>query len=180
MSKPYIHSLSSVKQWGGTPEDYLPIHNWFDATKAIIADNRHRALRHHSEGIFLCESIFGVVITNSDSRKVSVRDIGERHILEDFGGRFIPTAQDYLQQIEFQDWMSNGKGEPASSAKLVTKSDDGFGLPTRSSDNISAFHLDGSSLSNPYPLADVLPTFSDPSRYERIDGLKITSFDRTD
>ncbi len=118
MSKPYIHAQSSARKFGGVPEDYIAIHNWFDETKAIIADNRHRALRHHSEGIFLCERIFGVVIKNSAGRMVSVRDVGEQHVLEDFGHRFIPSAQDYLQEIQFQDWMNNGKGNPPSFAKL--------------------------------------------------------------
>jgi hypothetical protein len=118
MSKPYIHAISSAKKFGGNLEDYLPIHNWFDETKAVISDNRHRALRHHAEGIFLCERIFGVVITNSEGRKVSVRDVGEQHVLEDFGGKFIPTAQDYIEQMSFADWMNNGKGHPPSYAKI--------------------------------------------------------------
>lgn len=116
MSKPYVHAQSSARQFGGIPEDYLAIHNWFDATKAILPDVRHRALRHHAEGIFLCEAIFGVTLTNTDGRKVSVRDVGEQHVLEDFGGRFIPTAQDYLQHLALQDWMDNGKGEAPPSA----------------------------------------------------------------
>ena len=49
----YHHALSSVKKWGGTAEDYLPLHSWFDESKAITADFRHRALRHHAEGIFM-------------------------------------------------------------------------------------------------------------------------------
>ncbi len=118
MSKPYIHSVSSAKQHGGKPEDYLDIHNWFDETKAIVADPRHRALRHHAEGIFLCERIFGVTRVNSEGRTYSVRDIGEQHVLEDFAGRFIPTAQDYLQELSIQDWMINGKGAPPSYAQI--------------------------------------------------------------
>lgn len=114
MSKPYIHAQSSAQRYGGKPEDYLAIHNWFDETKAIMADSRHRALRHHSEGIFLCERIFGVTLTNSDGHVVSVRDIGEQHVLEDFGNRFIPSAQDYLQWMPIQDWMINGRGTPPS------------------------------------------------------------------
>jgi hypothetical protein len=117
MSKPFIHAQSSAKRFGGKPEDYLEIHNWFDETKSLIADNRHRALRHHSEGIFLCERIFGVTFVNSAGRTVSTRDIGEQHVLEDFGGKFIPSAQDYLQEIEYQDWMA-GKGHPPSYEKL--------------------------------------------------------------
>lgn len=122
MSKPYLHAESAARRWGGVPEDYLEIENWFDATKAMISDNRHRALRHHSEGIFLCEQVFGTYITNSDNRKVQVRDIGEQHVLEDFGGRFIPTAQDYFENMEYQPWMSNGKGSfPPSHAKIAER-----------------------------------------------------------
>ena len=73
MAHPYHHALSSVKKWGGQAEDYLPIHNWFDASKAFLADFRHRALRHHAEGIFWVEEVFGVTITNSDGKAVPVR-----------------------------------------------------------------------------------------------------------
>jgi uncharacterized protein DUF6915/uncharacterized protein DUF6878 len=47
----YHHALSSIKKWGGSAEDFLPLHQWFDESKAITADFRHRALRHHAEGI---------------------------------------------------------------------------------------------------------------------------------
>jgi|SRR5690606_16160241 len=103
MATPYHHSLSTVKKWGGKVEDYLPIHNWFDETKAHFADFRHRALRHHSEGIFLMESIFGVTITNSDGRVIPTRVIGEQHVKEDCG--FIPTAADWLRKIKPEAWM---------------------------------------------------------------------------
>jgi hypothetical protein len=33
----YHHALSSVKKWGGTAEDYLPLHQWFDESKAVTA-----------------------------------------------------------------------------------------------------------------------------------------------
>ena len=49
MAHPYHHSRSSVKQWGGTVEDYQRIHDWFDESKMIIADFRHRALRHQRD-----------------------------------------------------------------------------------------------------------------------------------
>ena len=49
----YHHALSSAKKWGGIADDYLPLHQWFDKSKAITADFRHRALRHHAEGIFM-------------------------------------------------------------------------------------------------------------------------------
>ena len=122
MSKPYIHSVSSARRFGGIPEDYIDIHNLMDSSKGAIADNRHRVLTHTSWFLSeILEKIFGVTIVNSDGRKVSVRDVGEQHILEDFGGRFIPTAQDYIETMAFEDWMQNGKGVPPSSAKLEEK-----------------------------------------------------------
>lgn len=119
MSKPWIHSLSSAKRFGGEPTDYIEIHNLMDSSKATIADSRHRALTHNSWFIgTILEKIFGVTFRNSAGRDVSVRDIGEQHVLEDFGGRYIPSAQDYLQEIEFSEWMLRGKGTPPSFAKL--------------------------------------------------------------
>lgn len=123
MSKPYIHALSSQRRWGGEPEDYLPIHNLMDKSKGTIADSRHRALTHNAWFISeILELVFGVVIENSAGRKVSTRDIGEQHVLEDFANRFIPSAQDYLEEIPMKEWMIAGKGEAPPSVKHVEKS----------------------------------------------------------
>jgi len=103
MSHPLHHSISSQRKHGGIIEDYLPIHNWFDETKAHYPDMRHRALRHHSEGIFWCEEKFGVYIINSDGKKVPVRTIAEQHVMEDIGK--IPTIKDYLDCMTPQGWM---------------------------------------------------------------------------
>lgn len=100
---PYYHALSSVKKWGGVPSDYQPIHDWFDASKAFLGDIRHRALRHHAQGIFECERAFGTVITNHEGKYVPVKAIGEQHVLEDIGR--IPTLQDWLECIKVEPWM---------------------------------------------------------------------------
>lgn len=124
MSKPYIHAKNSVRKFGGKPEDYLPIHNLMDSSKGSIGDNRHRCLTHNSWFVGAdgpLERIFGVVIKNSDGKEVSVRDIGEQHILEDFGMRFIPTPQDYLQEMEIKGWMNNSKESVPSSFKKIEK-----------------------------------------------------------
>lgn len=114
--KPYVHAVSSAKKFGGVPEDYLAIHNLMDSSKGVIADSRHRALTHTAWFLsVILERIFGVVIQNSKGRKVSVRDIGEQHILEDFGNRFIPSAQDYLEGMEMKTWMISGRGEVPTS-----------------------------------------------------------------
>ena len=118
MAKPYIHAQSSARKFGGIPEDYIEIHNLLDSSKSVVADNRHRALTHNSWFLFILEKIFGITITNKDGNKVSVREIGEQHILEDFGGKFIPTPQDYISEMQFKDWMQNGNGYPPSYEKL--------------------------------------------------------------
>jgi hypothetical protein len=103
MAHPLKHAQSSVRKFGGKPDDYLPIHNWFDESKVFLPDFRHRALRHHAEGIFLAEKLFGIAIVNSEGNKVPVRYLGEQHVREDLGR--IPTAQDWLSQIRPQRWM---------------------------------------------------------------------------
>lgn len=115
--KPYTHAKSSAAKWGGVPEDYLPIHQLMDSSKAALPDHRHRALTHNSwfVGVVL-EQVFGVNLTNSEGHKVSVREIGEQHCLEDFGG-IIPTAQDYLMAMDYQKWMG-GKGLPPSQDRI--------------------------------------------------------------
>lgn len=103
MTHPYFHAKSSARLFGGKPEDFLAIHHWFDATKESFCDFRHRALRHHAEGIFECERIFGTTITNADGNSVPVRYIGEQHVMEDCGR--IPSVADWLSTIQPEPWM---------------------------------------------------------------------------
>ncbi|HZQ21926.1 MAG TPA: hypothetical protein VFA89_03935 [Terriglobales bacterium] len=115
MAHPLRHAENSAQKFGGKAEDYLPIHNWFDESKAFFPDFRHRALRHHAEGIFLAEKVFGVAIVNSDGKQVPVRYLGEQHVREDLGR--IPTAQDWLLQIRAQRWMYGQALEKEESTK---------------------------------------------------------------
>jgi hypothetical protein len=107
MSHPFHHAETSLRIWGGRLEDYLPIHDWLDSTKETFADFRHRALRHHSQGIFEAERVFGHTLTTSEGRKVPVRYVCEQHIKEDCGG-FIPTVADWLRNLKSEPWMSRG------------------------------------------------------------------------
>ena len=91
----FYHCHSSVAKWGGKPEDYQAIHDFIDSSKAAMPDVRHRAVYHHALGIFLVEKIFGPAIVNSSGRGVPVREVAERHIIEDLG--FIPTVEDWLK-----------------------------------------------------------------------------------
>jgi len=113
---PLDHSKITAVRWGGKAEDYVKIHSWFDESKAHFGDIRHRALRHHAEGIFMLERIFGVSITNSAGKEVPVRYIGEQHVRDDLG--FIPTIADWFSNIKLQGWMQRG---PFARTNMVVK-----------------------------------------------------------
>lgn len=107
MATPYHHAVSSAKKHGGTWEQYIHIHNWFDETKAWVGDIRHRAFRHHSEGIFECEQKFGIIqeiiLTDGTFKNVPTRVIAEQHVQEDCG--FIPSAKQYFDNFKPVKWM---------------------------------------------------------------------------
>ena len=105
MAHPLHHALSSAQKFGGQASDYQAIHDWFDATKELVPDFRHRALRHHTHGIFEAERVFGTFIVNSAGKQVPVRFIGEQHVREDCSG-LIPTPADWLKSIHPEIWMT--------------------------------------------------------------------------
>ena len=119
MAAPFIHAQSCVKRYGGKPEDYLDIHELMDSTKSTFPDNRHRALTHN---IWFCATIipkiFGHSRVNSDGKQYNTKDIAELHCLEDFRWKFIPSVQDYLENMEMKSWMNNGLGTPSSAQRL--------------------------------------------------------------
>lgn len=107
MAHPELHAKSSVKKFGGKEEDYIKIHNWFDETKSWIGHSDHRLFRHHSEGIFECEKIFGSSFVNSDGKLVYVRYVGEQHVREDCANQ-IPSAKDWVDALKKREkpiWM---------------------------------------------------------------------------
>lgn len=106
MSHPWFHSVSSAKRYGGDPQSYLPIHDFFDQSKSSFADPRHRAVLHHSLGIYIAEQVFGPTIDTGGGKLVPTRLVGETHVLEDFG--FIPTLADFLREMTVQPWMVRG------------------------------------------------------------------------
>lgn len=117
MAHPYHHARSSVRKWGGSVDDYLPVHAWFDGSKEIIADFRHRALRHHAKGIFMAETLFGVTITLASGRQLPTRWIGEQHVREDLGR--IPSLADWAWAIRPEPWMGRATGiEPVLNSDL--------------------------------------------------------------
>jgi hypothetical protein len=125
MANAWIHSKSSARRFGGEPEDYMPIHEKMDCSKAYFSSNVHRVLTHHMFWVMeVMIPIFGYMFKRkSDGKEICTKDVCEQHILEDFGMKYIPTAQDYLENIDFADWMQNGmKGFPSSFKKIHEKS----------------------------------------------------------
>ena len=102
MSHPLLHSKSSVKKFGGKVEDYIHLHNWMDETKAWVGHSYHRMFRHHSEGIFEMEKIFGSSFINSDEKVVYTRYVGEQHVKEDCFD-YIPSAREWIQAIQSKE-----------------------------------------------------------------------------
>ena len=110
MAHPLHHAASSARRYGGRAEDYVALHAWFDSIKAHLATPQHRALRHHTAGIFEAERVFGASLRNSAGREVPVRFLGEQHVREDC--RRIPTVPDWLAAIPLRPWMANGVIRP--------------------------------------------------------------------
>ena len=110
---PYHHALSSAKKFGGQSADYQYIHDWFDETKQFFGDARHRALRHHTAGIFWCEKALGPCMTNREGKVIPVRLIAEQHVMEDMG--FLPTPEWWLNQMALTPKMNRVPTKPESS-----------------------------------------------------------------
>jgi hypothetical protein len=119
MANPHHHSVSSARKYGGVPADYIKIHTWFDEAKEHLPDFRHRALRHHSQGIWEAERVFGSTITihltgpdelllePGATKQIPVRWIGEQHVTEDLGK--IPTLADWFRCLKPEPWMNRAR-----------------------------------------------------------------------
>lgn len=112
----WYHAQSCARKWGGTPEDYLPVHEFIDSSKQVIGDCRHRALYHHTLGVFLCERIFGKTLTVGRVQ-VPVRLIAERHVLEDLG--WLPSPADYIDGMPIKPWMSGAQRKTVPLSTLL-------------------------------------------------------------
>ncbi len=91
----------------------MEIHEFFDQTKAHVADVRHRAVLHNSFGIYLCQQVFGYYFVNSDGKQVSVRDVGEQHVIEDLGT--IPSLDKCFESFVIPKWL----GGPVRKTKTI-------------------------------------------------------------
>lgn len=103
------HAKHSVKQFGGKPEDYIKIHEWFDQFRFAVKEPYHNIFLHNTAGIVICEQVFGDTIINSNGGAVFVRDIAESHIVSAVGEMKTP-----------QEWVDTILNENESSDALET------------------------------------------------------------
>lgn len=114
------HAVSASRKWGGDPAVYLPIEEFIDSSKKVLGDVRHRALYHHTLGVWLCQEVFGTTITvirDQGVIQVPVRLIAERHIIEDIG--WLPTPADYIKNMPIEAWMSGSQRKEVPLSHLL-------------------------------------------------------------
>lgn len=96
MAHPWHHSRSSALTHGGEPDEYLPLHQFFDQSKGAWAESRHRAVLHSIDwGAERAEARFGALWVTSGGRAVPVRELARQHVLEDLG--FAAALSDWLR-----------------------------------------------------------------------------------
>ena len=112
----------------------------------------------------------GTQLRNSEGKKFCPRDIAEQHCLEDFRMKFIPSVQDYLENMEMKPWINNGLGTPPSAAKLYKRKEDTVVLtvePIKEPITVSANVFVGGDNVNVEPLSveEFLTRFPKPDGY---------------
>jgi hypothetical protein len=119
----WYHARSAARKWGGSEETYLPLEQFIDSSKeGSVTDVRHRALLHHAEGVRICLRVFGPTLTVPRERgsiEVPVRQIAERHILEDIG--WLPTFSQYVEGLPIKMWMSGSQRRTVPLSHLLLK-----------------------------------------------------------
>jgi hypothetical protein len=138
MAHSYHHAVSSSRRFGGEPDEYLELHSFMDSSKSAWGDQRHRAVLHHSFGIYLTEQLFGlreevkllraildrlprwllavlrVRVPESTPVTLTLRtgkQVPIRFLAEQHvieDCGFIPTLPDYLGEMPRQKWMYRG------------------------------------------------------------------------
>jgi hypothetical protein len=110
--------------WGGVPDDYLRLIEFFDKPCEFVPDNPDAAslITHNSFGIFLAEELMGTVITlttkdNSQRRRqiISTRAAAEDLVYARIGS--IPPAGHLAARISLKPWMYGTE----VSAALITR-----------------------------------------------------------
>jgi hypothetical protein len=102
--------------WGGQPEDYLPLIDFFALPEQASQGHPHaRALWHNSFGPFLAEMVLGPALELNNGRLVATRTVAEDLILARAG--WIPPASFILHHIPLTSWMCGDTSTAAIAAR---------------------------------------------------------------
>ena len=77
MSTAIHHAMSSAKKFGGEPEDYLRVHEFFDQFKKQDWHFAHRVVLHHTGGIEIAEQVFGPTIRVKTHARKEKKDLSD-------------------------------------------------------------------------------------------------------
>lgn len=101
------HATANAKQWGGSPEAYLPLHAFLDGGTDCPASSLTRAWLHHCLGVHLAVAVFGEVLRPAPALQIPVRELVEDHLRHDCGHR--PSLIDWYSAMDLQPWMFRAK-----------------------------------------------------------------------
>jgi hypothetical protein len=119
MAQSLVHAQTSARHFGGTPDDYIAIHEWIDSFKESVGDVTHRQYLHNTRGPWMAQEMFGRTITNSDGKAINVRDIAENHITEDLG--WIPSPADWSACLTCKTWMGGRRNKFIGREELLNQ-----------------------------------------------------------
>lgn len=99
---------AAVARWGGSAEDYAKVHRFMDLADVYAGDDpAARLVTHHAFGCFLAEAALGLTLTNGDGREVHVRDVAERHVINELN--CIPDLGEWLAVLPCAPWMAGAR-----------------------------------------------------------------------
>jgi hypothetical protein len=88
--KPLAHARIAAYRYGGSWQEWLPYHDFFDSSKVALPSVQHRMFLHSDFGASLFKRIFGNTITVA-GRTVPTDHLAQDHLDEDLG-RVIPLT----------------------------------------------------------------------------------------
>lgn len=86
--KPYLHARISAHKFGGSWEQYQDVHDFFDSSKAALADMRHRLVLHSDLGCEIGARIF--------SSRPNIEALCRQHQEDDLG-----------RIVSLDEWLSH-------------------------------------------------------------------------
>jgi len=115
-------------KWGGVPDDYIALIDFFDKPGEFAPDNPDAAslITHNSFGIFLAEGLLGTVITLTETDEshqipqiISMRSAAEDLVYARIGS--IPPAGNLAAHTRLKLWMCGTEVRAALNARRINE-----------------------------------------------------------